>query len=172
MYDIGQMKGNHFCMLIFAQGKWKRNYGEQLFEKIQANWLNFTASIGSREENSLFDPVKEKKKCKDCKICLAIQEVLQKEMKDSNHLLLFSHYVPEAEGLKSLLTSLMENPQVQKIYYLEQNSAYYLMPPDQFIAKVKQNLRQRVSLAEFIRVIDFGRFETGVLYEIFRQSLF
>ena len=66
----------------------------------------------------------------------------------------------------------MQDPQVQKIYYLEQNSAYYMMPPDQFIAKVKSNKRERVSIDEFFRVIDYGRFETGVMYEIFRQSTY
>jgi len=163
----GSIKGNHFCILIFAQGKWKKKYGEKLAKKMQVKWLQLETELPTTEKSPLFEPKKLGKKFEDCKICVAIYEHFKKQVKDKINLILFSHYVPEESGLKSLLNMLMEDPQVQKVYYLEQNSAFYMMPPDQFIAKIKSNIRKRASIGEFIRLIEFGRFETGVLYEIF-----
>ncbi|HUX99834.1 MAG TPA: hypothetical protein VMV49_09790 [Candidatus Deferrimicrobium sp.] len=170
MYDIGHVKGNHFCMLIFAQGKWKKNYGEKLFEKMQADWLKLESEAVTIEKSPLFNPQKLGKKLQDCKICSAIYESFMKHMKGSNSLVLFSHYVPDELGFKSILTPLMQDSLIQKVYYLEQNSSFYVVPPDQFIAKVKSNLHKQVSIDEFFRLMDFGRFETGVRYEIFRQA--
>jgi hypothetical protein len=167
MYDIGDVKGNHFCLLVFAQGKWKKKYGDKLAEKMQTDWLKLESELGTAEKSGLFDPKKLGKKIKDCKICEAIYEHFKNQIKGADNLILFSHYVPEEAGLKMLFNALMGDPQVQKVYYLEQNSAFYMMPPDQFIAKINSNIRKRATIDEFIRLIEYGRFETGVLYEIF-----
>lgn len=172
MYDIGDIKGNHFCILIFPQGKWPKNYDETIFRKIQAEWFKMEDATGSIEKDPIINPKKLGKKLKDCKICSAVYEVFKKQQGADKGLILFSHFVPLEADFKSLLNLLMDDPQIQKIYYLEQNSAFYMVPPDQFIAKVKSNARERVSIAEFIRMVDFGRFETGVRYEIFRQSTY
>ena len=161
MYDIGKVKGIHFCLLVFARGKWKKNYGETLTNKLQSNWLKIVAS----KETELFDPKKLGKKLGECKICAEAFELFKKEKGKDNGFIRFSHFVPE--DIKSLLGPLIEDPQVQKVYYLEQNSAYFLTPPDQFIAKLKSKIKKQVSIAEFFRMVDQGQFETGVLYKIF-----
>ncbi len=172
MYVIGQVKGIHFCLLIFARGKWKKNYGVELTEKLQAKWLNIVANQQEKEDLSLFDPKKLGKKLKDCVVCSEVYDFLKNELGKDTGIILISHFVPEEAQLKSIFAPLMEDPQVQKMYYIEQNSAYFLMTPDQFIAKMKaiqQNPDQqkKVSITEFFRLVDHGQFETGVLYKIF-----
>ena len=169
MYDIGKVKGNHFCILVFPQGKWSKKFGANITKKMEAEWLKMESELVTTKKSPLFDPKKQSKNLKECKICAAIHEAFKEHQKEYAGQVLFSHYVPEENGLKSLLTALMSDTQVQKIYYLEQNSAFYMMPPDQFIEKVQSDIRKRVSIVEFFRLIDYGRFETGVLYEIFRH---
>ena len=161
MYDIGGIKGIHFCLLVFARGKWKKKQDETLIKNLRSDWFKLTAS----KETDLFDPKKLGKKLKECKICAEAFEVFKKEKGKDNGFILFSHYVPE--DIKSLLDPIIDDPQVQKIYYLEQNSAYFMMPPDQFIAKINSKIKKQVSKAEFFRMIAQGGFETGVLYKIF-----
>jgi hypothetical protein len=170
MYDTGKTKGNHFCMLIFAQGKWKKNYAETLFEQLQAKWLKLESDAVIIEKSPLFNPEKLGKKLQDCKICAAIYESFTKHLKGSNTLLLFSHYVPDEIGFKSILTPLLQDTLIQKVYYMEQNSTFLVVPPDQFIAKIKSNRHKQISMDEFFRDMDFGRFETGIRYEIFRTT--
>ncbi len=161
MYDIGKVKGIHFCLLVFARGKWKKNYGETLTKKLRSDWFKIVAS----KETELFDPKKLGKKLGECKICAEAYEFFKKEQGKDKGFILFSHFVPE--DIKSLLDPLIEDPQVQKIYYLEQNAAYFLIPPDQFIAKLQSKIKKQVSKREFFQIVDQGQFETGVLYKIF-----
>ncbi|MHA1266993.1 MAG: hypothetical protein ACTSRS_17275 [Candidatus Helarchaeota archaeon] len=167
MYPLNQIKGHHFCLLIIAQGKWKKSQEATIAQNLRSQWSNIISPSTLPEHTSLFNPEKLGKKLAECPICLTIYNLFKKETKGKKYLLFFSHSVLEANELKTLFSSLLEDPLIQKLYYLEQNSTFYLIPPNEFIAKVKQNLRKRMPLPEFLRIIDYGQFETGILYELF-----
>ena len=162
MYDDG-----HFCLGIQVQGVLKEHFKKTLIKKVSDDFLLLLEPRSKEEEvhmdwmeiwkSPLFDPATNTK----CDVCLTLNTVFLEKLGNNDGVILFSNNVPDALGFHEFFPKLFEDKRIKKLYYFE-------LPPINIGYKisVEQIRHQKVKLSEFLKLIDDGKFETHILYEI------
>ena len=171
MFDYG-----HFCLLVFAQGPWKPNFKEQLAKTVQARFLASLEARSPEEEQRLawnetekiplFDPKELGKSHRECGFCSAIYEFLKEKLGQTDGLFLFSHTVTDVTGFKTVITPLLEDPRIKKVYYYELGPETFVVDQTRYLPILKDRRDERISLSQFLQLLDANKFQTNVIYEI------
>ena len=162
----------HFCILIFAQGKWSDSDRERVInpiqnkrkEKIEHPYPFFTKLTLRR------DPPQFAK----CELCENLH-TLFKELKGLNDTILYQghHYLifeDDKEDIKELVSIILSNEKVKK-FYLVYIKGFSEIKTTKISAMNLDELKalltfKKVNKAEFIKILEDNIFEKRTMYEI------
>ena len=174
------LENQHFCILIIAQNQWKekdfKQFGEGTLSDFLGNLEHSDCDICMtcpicRSFWELFDPENPGEYNLLCEYCEAFLEFFEKERIGDN-VLLFTHTKIKSDALKKFAEYILENNKIKKIYILEHedwSKRGRLPKPQKVIEQIKH---QEVKQSEFISLIDENRYETLVMYEIFKDKYY
>ncbi len=167
MIDYG-----HFCLLVFAQGTWKESYKNKLLDQIKKNFLSNMDIDGADlwneiNKSPLFDPKNPKADTKPCELCHALYKIYKEKKGGNDGLILFSHNIISWNGTGNLLSFLLGERNVKKVYYLELDQHSYLISTKNHIPVIIKNIKDiRINRTEFFNLIEKEELEFSIIYEI------
>ena len=162
----------HFCILIFAQGVWNDKDRESILKPLQEkhneqrdNPYHLYLKLTRRDRMPQYS---------DCQLCGAIYDMFE-EIKGKNDAILYQghHYLiieDDEEDLRDLAKTLLSKDKVKKLYvlYLDSfNEIKTTVINMMSLQGLKGKLTQkRVSIDEFIKILNESRFSSRIIYEI------
>jgi hypothetical protein len=114
----------HFCLVIFPQGQWKKALEEKLVSSVKASFLKAGGHSDCkvcctcpvcRSFEEMFDPMAPGKYDQICGICKPLHEYLKTKLGKTQGIILFSHDRPIAQ---ETVDALFKDKNVKKIYVL------------------------------------------------------
>ncbi len=167
MIDYG-----HICLLVFAQGTWKENYKSRLLDQIKKNFLSNMdiddLDVWSEISKSpLFDPKNPEADDNPCELCYALYKIFERKKGGNDGLILFSHNIISWNGTANLLSFLLGERNVKKVYYLELDQYSYLISTKNHIPEIINNIIETtINRTDFFTLLEKKELEFSVLYEI------
>lgn len=163
MYDAG-----HFCLLVFAQGTWKEHYKKELHENLSTNFVSQLKPRNEEEarkiafnevyEEPFFEPPPQKFKCD---ICSLINEAFEEKKGTNDGIILFSHNLLDAIGIKAFFVPLLKNNNIKKIFYFELS-----MFDEKAFLSHETLATKKLRSQEMLQIVYDDQFEKGIIYEI------
>ncbi len=167
MIDYG-----HLCLLVFAQGTWKESYKNKLLDQTKKNFLS-NMNIDDRDvwneinKSPLFDPKNPRADDKPCELCHALFKIYEGKKGGNDGLILFSHNIISWNGTGNLLTFLLGERNIKKVYYLELDQDSYLIKTKNHIPEIINHIKEiRINRTELFTLLEKKELEFSTLYEI------
>lgn len=167
MIDYG-----HLCLLVFAQGKWKDNYKSKLLDQIKKNFLS-NMDIDDMDiwneinKSPLFDPINPRADDKLCEICHVLSKIYEGKKGVNEGFILFSHNILGWNRTGNLLSYILGERNVKKIYYLELDQDSYTLKTKNEIPEIIKNIKEtRVNRTELLVLLEKEELEFSTLYEV------
>lgn len=162
----------HFCILIFAQGKWNNTDREGIINPIREK----------RKEN-IHDPYpfftkltlrRDPPQFAMCELCERLHDLF-KEIKGENDAILYQghHYLiyeDDKEDMKELVDIILSNEKVKKFYLIyikgfSELKTTKIRTID--LIRLKALLTsKKVSKTDFVKILDENKFENRIVYEV------
>jgi len=167
MIDYG-----HLCLLVFAQGTWKESYKNKLLDQIKKTFLSNMeiddVDLWSETNKSpLFDPKNPEADNEPCELCHALYKIYEVKKGGNEGLILFSHNIISWNGTGNLLSFLLGEKNVKKVYYLELNQDSYLIKTKDHIPEIINNIKDiGINRTEFFTLLEKEELEFSTSYEI------
>ena len=162
----------HFCILIFSQGKWKdtdkesvRNLIKNKIKSIRDVSYNIFNKLTYRDQMPIYS---------DCHLCQPIYKMFE-EIKGNNDGILYQghHYlIPEDdfEDMKNLVNLIIFHNKVKKFYllYLDGFGEINRTILDKMnLEEFKEKLKfKKCNINDFLLIIDNNKFMNRTVYEI------
>ncbi len=167
MIDYG-----HLCLLVFAQGTWKENYKDKLLDQIKKNFLS-NMDIDDLDvwneinKSPLFDPKKPGTDDKPCELCHGLYKIYEGKKGKNEGFILFSHNILGWDSTGNVLSYILGEKNVKKVYYLELDESSYLIKTKNNIPKIIKNIKEtRLNRTEFFSHLEKEELQFNTLYEI------
>jgi len=167
MIDYG-----HFCLLIFAQGAWKQSYQIKLLKEIKKNFLS-NMDIDDVDlwneisKSPLFDPKNLGTDDKPCELCHVLYKIFEGKKGENDAVILFSHNILGWNSTGNVLSYILGERNVKKVYYLELDESSYLIKTKNNIPEIIKNIKEtRLNRTEFFSHLEKEELEFNTLYEI------
>jgi len=167
MIDYG-----HLCLLIFAQGTWKENYKDKLLDQIKKNFLS-NMDIDELDawaeisKSPLFDPNNPGVDDKPCEICHVLYKIYEGKKGGNDGFILFSHNIIGWNSTGNLLSFLLGERNIKKVYYLELDQFSYLISAKNKIPEIINNIKEiSIDRTRLFTLLEKEELEFSTLYEI------
>ncbi len=167
MIDYG-----NFCLLVFAQGTWKERYKNKLLDQIKKNFLS-NMNIDDIDvwneinKSPLFDPKNPDADGNPCELCHVLFKIYDGKRGRNDRLILFSHNIISWNGTGNLLSFLLGERNVKKVYYLELDQDSYLTNTKNYIPEIINHIKEiRINRTELFTLLEKKELEFSTLYEI------
>jgi len=163
---------DHFCVLIFAQGKWNDKDREEVNNPIRKK----------RKEN-IVDPYpfftkltlrRDPPQFAMCELCENLYTFFE-ELKGPNDAILYQghHYLifeDDKEDMKELVSIILSNEKV-KIFFLVYIKGFSELKTTKILAMDLNELKalltlKKVSKTDFIDILEENKFEKRIVYEV------
>ena len=150
----------HYGVLIFAQGSWRERDKEFVMQIVRNHKRDLPNLYRSDSPTS-------------CDVCIQIHDIFN-EIKGKNDGILYTTHQLFLETKEMILiTNLMlddNNDKVKKIYIFQGG-------PVKRAERLKINLSERLSnknvtRADFLKILEEGKFEEEVIYEVIRKKYY
>jgi len=164
----------HFCVLIFAQGKWNEKDRESVINPIQEKRKEnldypypFFTKLTLRRDPPHFAK---------CELCENLHSLFE-ELKGSNDAILYQghHYLifeDDKEDMKELVNIILSNEKVKK-FYLVYIKGFSELKTTKIRAMDLNELKvllpiKKVNKTDFIDILEENKFEKRIVYEVSR----
>ena len=171
----------HFCLGFFSKEIWKENFRHQFYTKARER---FDALLKSSYDDhdawaevhvqSLFNPKHLENGAQTCYVGEYLLSLFKKKLGYNNGLILFSHTVIKHKVAVDLLSELIQEDRVKKIYFtvLDENS--YILPSEsrkeKYSVLVKEIQQHKIHISEFQQRIQKSGYTYNILFEIVKYK--
>ena len=162
----------HFCVLIFAQGKWDEKDRESIINPIQKKRKEnldypypFFTKLTLRRDPPHFAK---------CELCENLHSLFE-ELKGPNDAILYQghHYLifeDDKEDMKELVNNILSNEKVKK-FYLVYIKGFSELKTTKIRAMDLNELKvllpfKKVNKTDFIGILEENKFEKRIIYEV------
>ncbi|MHA2009692.1 MAG: hypothetical protein ACXACY_06960 [Candidatus Hodarchaeales archaeon] len=165
----------HICLLVFAQGIWKENYKLRVFDEIRKIFLS-SMDIDAHDEWSeisqspLFDPKNPGEDGQPCDLCHALNKIYEEKKGINEGLILFSHNILGWEGTINVLSFILGQKNVKKLFYLELDWESYTTNIGSRIPQVLKNIKEKqINRTKLFDLLEKEQVEFSILYEVLKH---
>lgn len=176
---MGRVSYEHFCLLIFGQGKWKENFEKKVSKETKSSFFHLSGYTTDslfctcpicNALVKLFDPSNPGDYVEICDYCKGLYKVFRIIQGTNEGMILFSHNLfKEATQIENLTQNLLSNEKIKKLYILQVDWEKISKPYSELSREITQ---QRINKSEFLSMLREIGLEYKIIYEIYKDKYF
>lgn len=168
----------HFCLLVFAQDRWKEKDQAKAMRLIHEAYIRSNPHADCdlcmncpvcRALWDLFEPYNPGEYVSICRVCKVLNETFLASLGNNDGIILFAHTKLSATHLRKFAKSLLESSRIKKIFVLQVDSFKVGSTTFETLQQLEQ---QKVKLFAFRNLLKEEKNEFNVMYEVLKDQYY
>lgn len=163
-----------FCVLIFAQGIWKKPYKDRLLKEVKEDFLG-KAYWDPMYDVPIyfFDPIVKNEENEACELCHALYPLFRETLASNEGFIRFSHRTLWLQDIDDFITKILTDNNIKKVFLLLLDQDSYTIKTKLRITQILNQIKsKKIKKSEFLGLIEKDQLEFSVFYEIIKDRYF